>query len=191
MRTFFIHPVTRILWLVPALLLVGTAPRGGAPAAASAGGAACGDGLFSVGETCDTCPADCQPKACKTDAKAHRRYALAITAPEGHTPTGVTALVSYRSGTLSVPGTASEPSVEQRIQRHVNPDLLVVRDADYAMSITLSMAKGLPTGPLLEIDFDTCAGAPTASAADVTCELVGCAGGGEPLTGCSCQITAL
>lgn len=188
MRTFSPRSMTRILWLVPAVLLASTAPLAGAPAAASTG--ACGDGLFSVGETCDACPADCKPKACKTDAKAHRRYSMAIIAPEGHTPTGVTALVSYRSGTLSVPGTASESSVEQRIKRHVNPDLLVVRDADYAMSITLSIAKGLPTGPLLDIDFDTCAGAKP-SADDVTCELVGCAGGGEPLTGCSCQITAL
>jgi hypothetical protein len=159
--------------------------------AAVAGAAVCGDGLFSVGETCTACPADCKPKSCQPDPKARRRFTMSIKTPEGHTATGVTALVSYRSGSVSLPGTANEPSVEQRVQRRVNPDLLVVRDADYAMSITLSMAKGLPAGPLLEIDFDACTGAPSASADDVTCELVGCAGGGEPLAGCSCQITPL
>jgi hypothetical protein len=152
--------------------------------------ATCGDGLFTVGETCASCPADCAPKTCTADSKAHRRYAMSITTPLGQQATGVTALISYRSGTLSMPGTADDASIEQRIQRHVAPDMLIARDADYAMSIMITMAKGLPSTPLLDIDFDTCTGAPPPAADDISCELVGCSGSGGPLAGCSCVLAA-
>jgi hypothetical protein len=187
MRACSLRSLVRPLWLVPALLLASTPALLGAPGAAPS----CGDGLFTVGETCASCPADCTPKACTADAKTLRRYTMQIAPPLGQVPTGFTALVSYRSGVLSVPGKADDKSVSERVQRQVNADLLVVRDADYAMSITLGMTNGLPSGPLVEIDFDTCKGAPTPGPNDVTCEVVGCAGIGGPLTGCNCEIKAM
>jgi hypothetical protein len=178
------------IWLIPSLVLAAAPPLGAASHAAGGGGS-CGDGLFTVGETCDACPADCTPKACAADAKAHRRYSIAVAWPTGPGPTDVTALVSYRSGTLSMPGSASDKTVESRIKPLVKPDMLLVRDSDYALALTLGMTKGLPNGSLLEIDFDACAGGKAPSAADVTCEVVACVGAGGPLAGCSCQVTAL
>ena len=126
--------------------------------------AACGDGLLATGETCESCPADCQPSTCKT--KERRKVTDRSHATERlrqgrrrHRP-----FVGYRKGGAEPAGRegcAGRTSARQgrviRSRRRCSSTISVTRCASW-----LSSSDGMPARPLLDIDLDVCAGAPAA-----------------------------
>ena len=170
--------------------LAGAVPARGADATApdTAATAACGDGLLAKSETCESCPADCQPSTCKT--KERRKVTIDFTPQSGHDKVGaVTVLVGYRKGVLSLPGEKDAPAVKARVKARDPKAQVFVNDLGYALRVVLSSSDGMPAGPLLDVDLDVCAGAPAAQAGDLSCRVESCAQGGGRLTACECNVS--
>ncbi len=152
--------------------------------------ASCGNGLLQPGETCTSCPADCQPAACTADGTTVT-YTVAVAS--GGVPREVRVQLAYRSSVLSLPGSGTDRSVAQRVRfAPPVPDAngFTVRDLDYAVEIASTRAAGLPLdpGPFATARFDVCGGAPDASLADVSCLVERCTGAAGPLDDCACIV---
>ena len=93
----------------------------------------------------------------------------------------VTVLLAYRRGVLSLPGEKSAPAVKARVKARPAGAQVFVNDLGYALRVVVSSNEGLPAGPLLDVDLDTCAGAPAAQVADLSCRVESCAQGGGRL----------
>jgi cysteine-rich repeat protein len=147
----------------------------------------CGDGLLSPDETCDTCPADCTPRACEA-TEPTVRFSADFSPPQGRTVTAVTILVAYRSDRLSLPGTGSEATVRRRVLPPPPlPQSFNVNDLDYGVRVVMTRTQPL-RGVIFTVDFDRCSGAPAPTVADLACIVEGCAESSGPLRGCSCAI---
>ena len=158
-------------------------PPAATPAVASA---SCGNHLLDSDETCDSCPADCAPAACKAGGK--RRATIELSPQAGYEKIGaVTVLLAYRGGILAVPGEKSAAAVKARVKARQRGAQVFVNDLGYALRVVVSSNEGLPAGPLLDVDLDTCAGAPAAQVADLSCRVESCAQGGKRLRLCTCS----
>ena len=150
----------------------------------------CGNGLLQPGETCDSCPADCQAAAC-VPSGATSTFALAITA--SRQPAEVAVQLAYRSAVISIPGSGSDVTVRQRVRfAPPPPTTFMVDDLDYAVDIDSIRAAGLPTGtaPFATARFDQCTGAPPPTADDLSCVVVECVDASGAIPGCACRVTA-
>ena len=157
-------------------------------AVAQPAAAACGDGLLAGDETCESCPADCQPSTCKT--KSRRGVVVELAPQNGYDTVGaVTVLLSYRKGVLSLPGEKDAPAVRARVKARQKTAQFFVNDLGYALRVVVSSKDGLPKGPLLDVELDTCAGAPAAKPEDLSCRVESCAQGGGRLRSCSCSVS--
>jgi hypothetical protein len=176
--------LTAVCGLVaPVATVAGTAAAAPATAAPPAP-AACGDGLLSGAETCDNCPADCHPSTCKT--KDRRGVVVELTPPPGYATVGaVTVLLSLRSGVLGLPGEKDAPAATARVHTRHPSAQVFVNDLGYAVRVVVSDRRGLPVGPLVDVDIDACQGA-TATAMDLSCRVESCASGGGRVRDCSC-----
>jgi len=169
----------------------------------------CGDGLIENGETCAQCPADCIVHPC-TPSASHATYTVNFAPPEGQDASSVSLLVVYRSNVLSIPGSgfgsclgnsdmactkdsdcADGQCIHPRSSiKNTPPSAIVsVNDLNYAVRVVVTRST-IPVGPLFTVDFDTCTGAPPATASDVSCSVEGCATGFGPLDGCTCAVSA-
>lgn len=146
----------------------------------------CGDGLLARDETCDSCPADCQASTCET--KGRRTVTVDLTPQSGYDKVGATTiLLGYRRGVLSLPAEGSAPAVSARVKARQAKAQAFVNDLGYALRVVVSSQEGLPAGPLLDIELDTCAGAPAARDDDLSCRVESCAQGGGKLRACECR----
>jgi hypothetical protein len=194
--SMFVLPSRRILLAAATLVALATSAMRGAatdgpstPAAAGGGSAtACGDGLLGAGETCESCPADCQPSTCKT--KGRRTVTVELTPQSGFETVGaVTILLSYRKGTLSLPGEKNAPAAKARVKARQAKAQVFVNDLGYALRAVVSSQEGLPAGPLLDVTLDTCSDAAAAQLADLSCRVESCAQGGGRLRECACGVS--
>jgi len=103
--------------------------------------------------------------------------------------TGITVLVGYRSGTISLPGTGAASTVSARVKNKPANVIAAVNDLDYAMREVLSRSAVIPFGRLFTIDFDSCQGAAAPTAADFGCQVEGCANSFGNVDGCTCQVS--
>jgi hypothetical protein len=156
------------------------------PTATPTTGAACGNHLLEPGETCQSCALDCVVQPCTATATT-AAFVFDLMAPPGQSPTDVAIRLSYRSEILNIPGTGSVASVLSRIVAPAPAPVPFIRnDQDYAVAITLG--RSMPITELFTVTFDVCQGAPAPIAADVSCAVLGCASGGPPIDGCTCQV---
>jgi cysteine-rich repeat protein len=149
----------------------------------------CGDGLLEPGETCTTCPQDCQPAACVPDG-ATATFAIAVSA--SRQPTSAAVELAYRSSVVSIPGSGSDTTVRQRVRfAPPVPASFTVNDLNYALDIDSRRTAGLPTSPnpFATARFDVCTGAPAATIDDVSCVLTNCADAGGVIADCQCAVT--
>ncbi|HSP99118.1 MAG TPA: hypothetical protein VL049_17990 [Candidatus Dormibacteraeota bacterium] len=181
-----------LVGLFGASSVAGAAPDTAAvttPAAATTTSAAsCGDGLLGKDETCDSCPADCQPSTCKV--KGRRKVTVDLAPQSGYETVGaVTVLLGYRKNVLSLPGEKNAPAAKARVKPRHSTAQVFVNDLGYALRVVVSSQQGLPAGPLLDVDLDTCAGAPAAELGDLGCRVESCAQGGGNLYACACSVS--
>lgn len=147
----------------------------------------CGDHLLAADETCDACPADCQPAACERTGR--RAVTVDLTPQSGFESVGaVTVLITARQNVLGLPGEKDAPSVRARVKPRQSDAQVFVNDLGYGLRVVVSRQGGLPAGPLLDVELDTCAGAPAPQLGDLSCRVEACAEGGGRLRGCSCAI---
>lgn len=149
----------------------------------------CGNGVLENGETCTSCAADCVVHAC-TATTPLRTFAVTFSAPTGQDVSGITVLVGYKSGTVSLPGTGSASSVSSRIKNKPSNVIFSSFDLDYALRTVISRSTPIPPGRLYTVDFDSCTGATAPTAANFGCAVEGCANQFGDVSGCTCAVLA-
>jgi hypothetical protein len=147
--------------------------------------ATCGDGLLEAAETCAACPADCDTTPCDP-GRDTQSVALTVKAPGATTLVAVTLQLAYRRTALRLPADAA--TQRRRVRAVGDGGLVAPKDLGYALRLVVARAGGLPAGPVVEVDFDRCAGSAPATSADLSCTVLGCAGTGGQLDGCSCTV---
>jgi hypothetical protein len=150
--------------------------------------ASCGNGLLDTGESCEVCPADCTPAACKP-GKPTRRFTVMLAPPRGQEPTTATVRIAYRSDRLHLPAAGAAPAVRTRLTALAKTATLTPNALGYALRVVATGTEAFTNGPLFAVEFDSCAG-PPAGTTDLSCVVEGCAGAGTPITGCTCSIAA-
>lgn len=149
----------------------------------------CGDGLLELGESCTSCPADCQPAPC-TPGGVTVTFNVGLTSSGA--PSQVQVALAYRSSVVSLPGTGSDVSVRRRVRfAPPPPNPFVVNDLDYAVTIASTVASGLPTAPapFATAQFDVCSGASDPTVEDLSCVVQSCTGSSGPLGDCRCEVS--
>lgn len=148
----------------------------------------CGDGLLEQGETCASCPADCQPAPC-TPSGTTTAFAVAVNAVRP--PTDIAVQLAYRSAVISIPGSGNDISVRQRVRfAPPPPTSFTVNDLDYAVDIRSTRGAGLPThpSPFATARFDACSGQPAPTADDLSCSVERCTDAAGAIAGCACVV---
>jgi hypothetical protein len=156
--------------------------------ATAASSTVCGNGVIEAGETCATCAVDCTVHSC-TATTPVRTVKVNLTIPPEETVSGLTLLVGYKSGTVSLPGSGAASTVGSRIKNKPSNIIFAINDLDYALRTVLSRSAGFSSGQLYTIDFDSCQGAAPPIAADFGCTVEGCSNTFGTVTGCSCSVT--
>jgi cysteine-rich repeat protein len=152
--------------------------------------ASCGNGLLQPGETCASCPQDCQVAAC---APSGTTFTFNLALAGSRQPTDTAVRLAYRSGVISIPGSGSDVTVRQRVRfAPPPPTTFLVDDLNYAVDISSVRPGGLPTAPapFATARFDGCTGAPTPTVDDLSCVVVRCTDATGAIAGCACVVTA-
>ena len=149
--------------------------------------ATCGNGLLEIGESCQTCEADCKPQPCSPQGRF--RASVSVVSPEASPASAATLNISYRSNRLSIPGTGQDKSATERINfGDSSSGITAFKDFDYSIRLVRAEGSTLPR-PMVTIDFDGCAGAAKPTESDLVCVVEGCAGkGGAIADACTCGI---
>lgn len=144
----------------------------------------CGDGLLEPSESCEICPADCQAASCS----ASGRYLFEVGYSGSRSATSLAVLVTYRSSSMSLPGSANQATVGQRVTERPS-GTFVVNDLNYALRVVLGGSSPKPAGKLFAVDFDGCQTMPPPGANDVRCIVEGCSDGFGRINDCACTVT--
>jgi hypothetical protein len=155
--------------------------------AAAASTGTCGNGVLEQGESCDLCPADCTVRPCHTGSGSYR-VAVDLSTPPGERVAAATVLVTYRAGTVRLPGKGSAPSVRERVHIVPNDTFAAVNDRGYALRVALARPAALTSGRLLDVDFDAC-GDSSATIEAFRCIVEGCGGESGAVAGCRCSVS--
>jgi hypothetical protein len=147
--------------------------------------ATCGDGLLEAAETCTACSADCATQPCDATIGT-QSVALTVKAPGATTLVAVTLQLAYRHGALRLPADAL--ALRKRARAVADGGLVAPKDLGYALRLVVARAGGLLPGPAVEVAFDRCAGSASATTADLSCTVRGCAGAGGQLDNCTCTL---
>ncbi len=133
----------------------------------------CGDGLLGPGETCTSCPQDCQVSPC-TPSGETATFSVSYAPPPGQEKLDASVFLSYRSSVLSIPGSGTSNLVRMRVVAvPANLRLLTPNDLGYALRVIISREVAL-SGPQFTVTFDTCSGSPAPTTADLACRDEGC-----------------
>ena len=129
---------------------------------------------------------------CTPVAGSSQVFAISFTPPAGLSLQGITVLVDYPDGKVSIPGSGAVPSVRARILMLPNGAFAAPNDLDYALRESIAVSSGsLTPGRLFEIQFDVCQGAPVATAADFTCTVESASDAfGNTVGGVTCAVSA-
>lgn len=133
----------------------------------------CGDGLLGPGETCTSCPQDCQVSPCAPSGET-ATFSVSYAPPPGQEKLDASLFLSYRSSVLSIPGSGTSNLVRMRVVAvPANLRLLTPNDLGYALRVIISREVAL-SGPQFTVTFDTCSGSPAPTTADLACRDEGC-----------------
>jgi len=131
----------------------------------------CGNGIVEgfppFNETCDdgntangdSCPASCDIDSCTAVPASSFGAHVTYTGPSGTTISGLGYFVDYPEGKITAPNTTAPFGVSNDVNQ-----------LGYGFTVEAVKLGGLPS-PLLTLTFQTCQGAPAATAADFTCKV--------------------
>lgn len=152
----------------------------------SPAGAVCGNGLVESGETCFSCPADCEIQGCTPAAQTSVFEVFFSASSE---VTAVTVDLNYRSDVVQLPGTRNDATVRARITELPTGGQSIINDRDYGVRVVKSRTEPLPQGRLFVVEFDRCAGAPAPAFGDFACIVDSCADPFSlPVADCACEV---
>jgi len=105
---------------------------------------------------------------------------------------GITVLVDYPEGQVSIPGSAGAPSVRGRILMLPNGAFGAPNDLDYALRESVAVSSGsLTPGRLFEMNFDDCQGASAPAPSDFGCTVEAASDAfGNAVSDVACSVTA-
>ena len=137
-------------------------------------------------------PAGADPKPAAAPAQCHAgktraRFAIDFKAPEQAAVGTAVLRINYRGDQLSLPGTGTAKTVQQRIASPQHA-VMAFNALDSALRVVAGRSPSLSAGQLFIVEFDQCAGAAAPSAADLSCTVEACAGSTGPVDGCACSI---
>jgi cysteine-rich repeat protein len=141
----------------------------------------CGNGIIEPGETCDDgntendtgvgpadfCPFDCQIGPCTAAGKRNVTVSFSSATPL----LGMTIVLTYESTKVQIPGQSADAAVQARIS---SPSFsFTPNDLNYALRNVLldPTFGGISSGPAFTVQFDTCEGSGSLSAADFSCKV--------------------
>jgi len=145
----------------------------------------CGDHLLEAGETCESCAADCTPAACKATTKP-LRVEVEWQPSTGQEASSLTLVVAYRTDRVALPGSGATP--QARLADAPANAIVLLNDLDHGVKVVLTKSGPLAPGRVFTLDFDRCAKAPVATAADFSCRVEGCATAAGDVQGCTCRV---
>lgn len=148
--------------------------------------ATCGNGLLEMGESCQSCPADCEIAACTAVGPT---VPFQVHFSAGTDVTAVTIDLNYRGSVVSLPGTRNDASVRERITGLPAGGQSIINDRDYSVRIVKSRTEALPQGLFFTATFDRCAGAAAPTLADFACVVDSCSDEFSlPVGDCACAV---
>ncbi len=148
----------------------------------------CGNGLLEPGETCSSCPADCEVAVCTPSGET---FTFNVALASARAPIDAAVELAYKSSVISIPGSGSDVTVRQRVRfAPPPPTTFLVNDLDYAVNISSARSAGLPTAPapFATARFDGCGGEPAPTVDDLSCIVVRCADAAGAIPGCACVV---
>ena len=128
-----------------------------------------------------------------TPATTHRPFTVSFSVPDSSVIVqGMTVLVDYPEGQVTIPGTGTDTSVKQSIINVQSGAISQPNDLDYALRDNLAgTSHALNPGNLFTINFLDCQGATPPTAADFTCTVeVATDPFGLSDQGVTCSVTA-
>jgi cysteine-rich repeat protein len=179
-------PSTLVLSLVTALVLVGglrafgaEAPAASVASAAEATGS-CGNGAIDPGETCDDgntsdndgCPADCAVDSCTPDADRTVDVTVSFDAPYGVLVAGMSLLVDYPEGTVTLDGSGRVPPERFIPVSREGRFLIAGFDLDHAVRVVAASDKEIEPSALARIVFGRCQGQDVPAAEAIRCTVI-------------------
>ena len=170
-------------WAAAAMPVRGSSDNATVPEAAT-----CGNGVLEQGEACDACPTDCTVRPCQTGSGSYR-VTVELSTPPGERVAAATLLLTYRAGTVRIPGKGSAPSVRERVRVVPQDTFAAVNDRGYALRVALARPATLKSGQVLDVEFDTCGGESRASIEAFRCIVEGCGGDSGTVAGCNCSVS--
>ncbi len=109
------------------------------------------------------------PAPCKSSAEKGR-IEVSLTPPSGVALAGLKVLVAYPKGKVTIPGTANEPSVLERVTEPPKDFLFVVNDLEDALRVAMvSAANTVGKGKLFGLELNRCEGVPMPRAEEFKC----------------------
>jgi cysteine-rich repeat protein len=148
----------------------------------------CGDGIVNLagGETCDdgntldgdSCPSTCRIEPCAGPSQGRVAVQAKIAGmPSNLAVAGLTLLLDYPEGRISLPGSSDDPTVIERVTSPAGFSV-TPNDLDYALRAVLvdPLLNGISGGTALSADFDICAGEAVPVARNFTCTVVDATG---------------
>lgn len=125
------------------------------------------------------------PVACSAGAE-RQRVTLALQPPESQAVLSLVISLTYDPALLRLPALGSGADVRKRLKATGGAAMLTPNNLGGALRIVAARSGELPLGPLVDVEFDRCAGARVPTAADLRCTVESCAGSGGPVAGCTC-----
>jgi hypothetical protein len=120
-----------------------------------------------------------------------RTFSISFMPPAGVDVAGVTVLVDYPEGQVSIPGSGNAASVKSSISNLPQGAFSSPNDLDYALREAVASSSALTPGRLFTITFQDCQGATAPTAADFTCTVEDASDpSGNPVSGVTCTVSA-
>ena len=141
--------------------------------------AVCGNGAVEPGETCDdgntldgdSCPSNCRIELCTAVPSTARAFTVNFTHPAGVDVAGITVLVDYPEGRVSIPGSGADNSVKTSITNLPTGALGTPNDLDYAVREVVASFSPIPAGRLFTLTLQDCQGATPPAASEFGCRV--------------------
>ena len=119
----------------------------------------------------------CQP------GEVRQTVVLSVSASEAQLPISLVASLTYDPSLVQLPD-----ALRPRLRARANGAMLTPSIQHGALRLVAGKGGGLATGPLVDVEFDRCAGARAPTAADFGCRIDSCAGSGGALGDCTCSV---
>jgi cysteine-rich repeat protein len=157
----------------------------------------CGNHVVEPGETCDdgntvdgdACPSTCRIEACAAVPGTARAFTVDFARPAGSDVAGITVLLDYPEGKVSIPGSGGAATVKSSIANLPAGALGTPNDLDYAVREVVASFSPIPPGRLFTVTFQDCQGAVVPTADEFVCKVEDVSDPlGLPVDGVTCTV---